>query len=262
MYKPKLPDDSVNIQKESFLLQSVKLFFSLAILAFLSYMVLTFVLHIVIDNLSPKYEKKLVQFISFDMEIGEIKSDEYLDEITEKISKCANLAYDIKTYIIDQDTPNAYALPGGSIYITTEMLKELQNQNELVAILGHEMGHFKNRDHLKTLGSSVLFSLISLSLGDGYGKILDTTLNLSKIRYSQSAELKSDMFALDVMDCSYGSVSDASSLFSRLDKGDEMSSFLETHPPFNKRIKKMQDYIILKNYDTTKEPIPFKKEFN
>ena len=80
IYKPKLPDDSVNIQKESFLLQALKLFLSLAILAFFSYMILTFVLHIVIDNLSPKHEKKLVQFISFDMEVAEIKSDEYLDE--------------------------------------------------------------------------------------------------------------------------------------------------------------------------------------
>ncbi len=261
-YRSKLPDDSVNIPKESYLLQTLKLFFSLALLAFLSYMILIFVLHTAIDNLPLKYEKKLVQFISFDMEVGEIKSDEYLDEITQKISKCANLTYDVKTYIISQATPNAYALPGGSIYITTGMLKELKNQNELVAILGHEMGHFKNRDHLKTLGSSVLFSLISLSLGDGYGKILETTLNISKIKYSQSAELKSDIFALDVMDCSYGSVSNATELFSRLDKGNEMSFFLATHPPFKKRIKKMQDYIASKNYDITKVPTPFKKEFN
>ncbi len=260
-YEPKLPDDSVNIQKESFVLQSVKLFVALMVLGVISYMALTFVLHMVVDNLPLKYEKKLVKFISFDIDMGEKRSDKYLDEITKKISKCANLPYEIKTHIINQATPNAYALPGGSIYITTGMLKELKNQNELVAILGHEMGHFKNRDHLKTFGSSILFSLISLSLGDGYGKILDTTLNLSKIKYSQSAELSSDKFALDVMDCAYGSVSSASSLFSRLDKREKMSFFLATHPAFKERIKKMQDYIVLKNYDATKAPLPFKKEF-
>ncbi len=260
-YEPKLPDDSVNIQKESFVLQAVKLLASLAVLGIFSFLALTFVLHIVVDNLPIEYEKKLVKFISFDMDVGEKKSDEYLDEVTDKISKCANLPYEIKTYIINQTTPNAYALPGGSVYITSGMLKELKNQNELVAILGHEMGHFKNRDHLKTLGSSLLFSLVSLSLGAGYGGVLDATLNLSKVQYSQSAELKSDMFALDVMQCSYGSVSDATKLFSRLDKGDDMSYFLATHPAFKERIKKMQDYIILKNYDTSRESVPFKKEF-
>ena len=260
-YQPKLPDDGVNISKDSFLLQALKLLLSLVFLTAIAYGLLSLTLHLIIDYIPPKYEKKLVQFISLDAGFDNPRQSAYLDEVTDTIAKCAKLPYDVQSFIIPQDTPNAFALPGGTIYITRGMLKELKNQNELAAILGHEMGHFKNRDHLKGLGSSLLFSLLSLSLGEGYGNILNATLSISKIKYSQSAELSSDVFALDMMQCAYGSVSDAKGLFERLDKGENLSYFLASHPAFEKRLKKMQEYIDEKNYDTSPEAIAFKKEF-
>lgn len=260
-YNSNLPDDSVNIPKENFFLQMVKLFVSLLLLSFLVYGLLKIVLYFVVENLPPSYEKKLTTLVAIDMDSDNLKSSDYLDEITQKVSACAKLPYEIKTFIMPDDALNAFALPGGTIYITRGMLKSLRNQNELVSIIGHEMGHFKNRDHLKGFGTKLLFSLLTLSLGEGYGTILNTTLDITNIKYSQSAELASDAFALDVMQCAYGNVSDATTLFQRLDDGDEWRYFFTTHPAFNKRLEKMQERIARKGYNTEAATIPLKEQF-
>jgi Zn-dependent protease with chaperone function len=260
-YEPKLPDSSVNITKNSFLLEAIKLLASLIIISILVFTLLKVTLYFVVDNLPASYEKKLINTISMDMDIDNIKSDKYLDELIESLKKCANLPFDVKAYIIPDTQLNAFALPGGSIYVTRGMLKSVKNQNELLSVLGHEMGHFKNRDHLKSMGVKLLFSLLSLTLGDGYGTILNTTLDISNIKYSQSAELEADKFALDIMQCAYGSVSDATTLFERLDDGDSFSYFFATHPAFGKRLEKMREHIKDRGYDTSQPPIALKEKF-
>ena len=44
---------------------------------------------------------------------------------------------------------NAVALPGGNIVVFAGLLKEIKSENELAMILGHELGHFAHRDHLR-----------------------------------------------------------------------------------------------------------------
>jgi Zn-dependent protease with chaperone function len=260
-YNSTLPDDSVNIPKDNFFSQMLKLLFVLAFFAFLFYGALKFSLYYVVDNLSPSYEKKLTQFVSMDADFGTLKSNKYLDEITKKLSSCANLPYDIKINIIPEKNPNAFALPGGTIYITEGMLKTIRSENELVSIIGHELGHFKNRDHLKGLGVKLIFGLLSLSLGEGYGTILNTTLDISNIKYSQEAEFNADIFSLKVMNCAYKNVSGATNLFERMDDGQEWSYFFATHPAFNKRVENMKENIISKGYDTKADIIPLKEKF-
>jgi Zn-dependent protease with chaperone function len=260
-YNPKLPDANVNIPKSSFLFQAVKLFASLIIIAVLVFGLLKVALYFIIDNMPASYEKKLINYTSMNIDIDNIKTDKYLDELTLSLKECAKLPYDVKTYIIPESKPNAFALPGGSIYVTRGMLRILKNQNELISVLGHEMGHFKNKDHLKSMGVKLLFSLLSLTLGDGYGTVLNTTLDISNIKYSQDAELEADKFALDVMECAYGTVSDATTLFERLDDGENFSYFFATHPSFSKRLTKMREHIVESGYDRTKPPIALKKKF-
>jgi len=260
-YQPKLPDSTVNISKESFLLQTLKLLLSLIFIAILVFGILKIALYFVIDHLPPSYEKKLTNFTSMDIDINNIKKDKYLDELTQKLQKCAKLPYDIQAYIIPDTNPNAFALPGGSIYVTRGMLRMIKNQNELVSVLGHEMGHFKNRDHLKSMGVKLLFSILSLTVGDGYGTILNTTFDISNIKYSQEAELEADRYAIDLMACAYGSVSDATTLFERMDNGKKWSYFFSTHPAFSERVEKMKDHIKKSGYDASKSPISLKKRF-
>ncbi len=261
-YRGSLPNDKVNIPKENLLYQALKLLLSLLFLAFLSFVILTTAIHLVVNYIPIKYEQKLIEFVSFDKEFKDKKSNAYLDEITTTLSRCSKLPYDVKTFIIPLKEPNAFALPGGAIYITEGMLKEFKNQNELVAVLGHEMGHFKNRDHLKIFGSSLIFSLLSLTLGQNYGSILNSTLDISNAKFSQSAEFDADIYSLDLMQCAYGSVTDSTKLFLRMKGGiDGWDYFWASHPSFEKRIENMNEYIEEKSYNTAVVAQPLREKF-
>ncbi len=258
-FNSSLPDDGVNIPQENPLIFALKLLFSLAILIAVFYTILRLSIDLIATNLPLSYEKKLSSLVLVDLNISDASSSKYLDELSTALSRCADVGYDVKTYIISQPDPNAFALPGGVIYITDSMLDKLESQNELVMILAHEMGHFKNRDHLKGFGNAMIIYLISLILGESYGGVLDISLNISNAKFSQQAEFESDLFALDVMECAYGNVADATELFKRLDGGDSWRYFLASHPTFQDRIDRMDSHIQKHGYTLEAEVVPLKE---
>jgi Zn-dependent protease with chaperone function len=260
-YQHKLPDSSVNVTKQNILLEMLKLLFTLFIIGILFYFILNRTLDFVIEHISPAQEKKLISMMEFTADKENQKSNVYLQELTDMLASCANLPYTIKTYIIDTDERNAFAMPSGKIYITRGMLKEIQNENELVNIIGHELGHFKHKDHLKGLGNALVLAFMSLFLENHYGFIFDSSLKLSQAKYSQAAEFNADIFGLEVMSCGYGNVASATTLFERMNDGNKWAYFLESHPDFTSRIEKMKAEIEVKGYNKNARVQELKETF-
>jgi predicted Zn-dependent protease len=67
--------------------------------------------------------------------------------------------------VLDTDSPNAFALPGGYVFVTRGLLRALGNEAELAAVLGHEIGHVQEKHHLKILKQSQGVDLASSLLG-------------------------------------------------------------------------------------------------
>jgi len=260
-YQHKLPDSSVNVTKQNMFLEMIKLLFILFVVGVLFYFILNRSLGFVVEHISPAQEKKLISMMDFSSEMAQGKSNVYLQELTDKLIPCANLPYAIKTYMLDTDERNAFAMPGGKIYITKGMLKEVQNENELVNVIGHELGHFKHKDHLKGLGNSLVLAFMSLFLENHYGFVFDSSLKLSQAKYSQGAEFDADMFGLEVMSCGYGNVASATTLFERMNDGKKWVYFLESHPDFTSRIEKMKAEIKAKGYNEEAKISPLKEKF-
>lgn len=63
---------------------------------------------------------------------------------------------------VESDEVNAFAVPGGFVFVTTGMLKFLRDEDELVAILGHEMGHMELRHGMKSVGKENVLKFFSL----------------------------------------------------------------------------------------------------
>ena len=250
-YNTKLPDDSVNIPKESILLQAMKLGLSLFAIVFVFYVTMVLLINVIVSSITPSQEKKLLSYISFDMNISNQESP-YLTEIKDKLVACTDIPYDVNILVSSEEVANAYALPGGTIHITKGMLSQLKTQNELAFIIGHELGHFKNKDHLKGLGHSLVLLSLAMFIGDGYS-ILEHTFSVGGAKYSQSAELYADKVGLELLNCAYGSVTDATKTFERMGEGHtDWEFFLASHPNFDTRVQKMQELIIQENMDTTK----------
>jgi len=257
-YTATLPDDSVNVSKKNPLVEGLKLTLSLALLAGLIYVIFGYMMSMLVSSISPEYEKKLMEFISVDANISQSDS-KYLNAVTRKLKKCADIPYDIRTHIMEDSEPNAFAMPGGAIYITRGMIAKLKSENELAFIIGHELGHFKNKDHLRMLGHRLLFGVVGILLGSNYGAVASTTLGIGSAKYSQRAEYAADIFGLEVMSCAYGSVTDATKMFERMDEGDEWKHFIATHPGFKSRVEKMKEKIARDDMDTSGEVVPLGK---
>ena len=73
--------------------------------------------------------------------------------------------YEFKPMLWQEQSPNAFALPGGWIGVTTGLLAEVDSENELAFVLGHEIGHFRNRDHLKGLGRGLALGIVLSAVG-------------------------------------------------------------------------------------------------
>jgi Zn-dependent protease with chaperone function len=259
-HNPKLPDDQVNLPKNNLLLYATKLFIYSGVFLIGIYSIIVLTINYTAQNITFEQEKQLMKLMNVDFEdIKEETEDPVLAPIIQKLETCANLPYDVKINIIEDPSPNAFAAPGGNAYVTRGFLDMVDSENELAYVLGHELGHFKNKDHLRKLGFDIVYGMVALILGDEYEDLANVTLNISGAQYSQAAELEADQFGLEVLNCSYGGVNGATKFFEKLSNQDLWSDLLSTHPAFTKRIEQINSLIDQNNFnkDNTLIPVSF-----
>jgi len=155
--------------------------------------------------------------------------------------------YTLRVEIDDSEIANAMALPGGLIIVTQGLLDQVESENELAFVLGHELGHFKNRDHLRALGRGIVLAMFFAVVTDsdvaGIGiKVTDITLR----GFSRRQETRADKFGLTVVNAEYGHVDQAWRLFERWGIDDnsftDLVTYLSTHPDTSDRIADMKRY--------------------
>lgn len=101
--------------------------------------------------------------------------------------------------VVDDPTPNAFAAPGGYIFITRGLLTLLRNEAELVSILGHEIGHvtarhsvaMMSRAQLAQLGLGIA-SILRPEEAEQYGGLAAGGLQLLFLSYGREAEREAD----------------------------------------------------------------------
>jgi len=100
--------------------------------------------------------------------------------------------------VVDDPTPNAFALPGGYIFLTRGMLALMNSEAELASVLGHEIGHVTAK-HQVTMMSRAQLAQIGLGLGSvlvprlqNLGGLASGGLQLLFLSYSRDAERQAD----------------------------------------------------------------------
>jgi Zn-dependent protease with chaperone function len=252
-YTAKLPDESVNVSQEAPLKEFAKLLGGLFIVFFSLYFFLWLSMTLILEHISPKTEKKLQAFFSMGYPYSyathaKDPKTAYLQSIADDLNRHAKIPYDIKVSILPESMPNAFAFIGGEIMITTGMLKELKNEQELSFVLAHEMGHLKNKDHLKTVGYGLVFAVASALIDSQYLQSLSIPFSLTANKFSRDQEVAADLFAVKLVYSRYKSAASTTSLFQRMKKYDQSTDYTSTHPNFEYRIEKMQKLISKNNY--------------
>lgn len=101
-----------------------------------------------------------------------------------------------KFYTIDSPMVNAFALPGGYIYITRGLLTLANSEAELAAVLGHEIGHVTGRHAAERMSQGTIVGLgaavLGAAVGGGAGQAASLGSNLYLSSYSRGQEHQSD----------------------------------------------------------------------
>jgi len=235
-----------------------KLSVSFLVIAVVLYFALGALIGYIADSMTPQQEVKLEKILSYDDNISDTKSP-YLRNIMSRLTKCADLPYPIHIKVLPKKQINAFAAPGGIVYVTKGLLKKIKSENTLAFVLGHELGHFKHKDHLRGLGYKLIYGAAGILLGNNYGNILGITLAVSSAKHSQEQELAADAYGLEVMQCAYGTVNGADDLFEQMKDGKEWKYFTADHPAFEERLTKMRELIKKKGYNTKGKILPLGK---
>lgn len=101
--------------------------------------------------------------------------DEHLQRYVNKVGRWVSLhsgRNDLEWYfgVLDSDDINAFAAPGGFIFITKGLYRQLHNEAELAGVLGHEIGHVVKQHHLNLIKKSKAIDMGSSLLSQKFGK--------------------------------------------------------------------------------------------
>ena len=151
--------------------------------------------------------------------------------------------YALHLFVIDAPEPNAFALPGGAIGITSGLLDATESENELAFVLAHELGHFESRHHLRGLSRSLAVGLVlGAATGGSSGTLLTQWISsVTQLGFAREHELEADRFGLGIVAREYGHTAGATDFFEKLpDSGQKrlgrMEQWLATHPVSPERI--------------------------
>jgi predicted Zn-dependent protease len=155
--------------------------------------------------------------------------------------------YTFRVFAVDAPEPNAFALPGGAIALTTGLLEQVDSENELAFVLAHELGHFAARDHLRGLGRGLTLGLLLQAIG-GFGAsdaVPSLASDLASRGFARDQERDADAFALDLVVAEYGHAGGADRFFARLpdaeaELGDRAAVWFRTHPLTEGRIRALR----------------------
>ena len=143
----------------------------------------------------------------------------------------------------DPDTVNAFALPGGQVFITRGLFDKLGDEAELAGVLGHEIGHVVGRHSAEQMAESQLGQRLTAALavgasGDDRGRraamIAAMVNQLAQLRFSREDESEADKFGLKYMaQAGYdpSAMLDVMEILKNASKGGgRQPEFLATHP--------------------------------
>lgn len=255
-YSGKLPDSNVNVSKRSPLQELFVLLGGLLGICFIFFLCLGWAVDYSVRHISPEEERDLYQLMKFPTGEGKNASSRTLtvQALLKKLEKCAPLPYQVSIDVSNNKQVNAAAFPGGHILIFSGLLDQVSSENELVFVLGHELGHFKNRDHLRGLGRGLVLGVISLFLlgpDSDVGEFMFSAMGVADRTYSRQQESTADEYALEVLNCHYGHVGGSTRFFEMLRDKNTTPEFLKyysTHPSDQSRIDDLNALAIKKKF--------------
>ncbi|HJD86993.1 MAG TPA: M48 family metalloprotease [Empedobacter falsenii] len=187
-------------------------------------------------------------------EFGGLSQNSQYQEIVKRVgAKVVNNSdahktnYPFQFYVLaDNRTVNAFALPGGPIFITEALLTRLQSEDQLAGVLGHEVGHVIARHSAEQMSKQELSQGIAGAAGVAAGDVnsayyAQVVANMVNMKYGRDDELESDDLGVRFMiQAGYNpeALIGVMDILEEASGGSNVPEFQSTHPsPSNRREK-------------------------
>jgi predicted Zn-dependent protease len=156
--------------------------------------------------------------------------------------------------VINASDINAFALPGGPVYINRGVLEQARNEGEVAGVIAHEIAHVELRHgthqaskaYLAQAGISILGGLLGGKVGQNTAQIINTVggigLNALFLKYSRDLETQADVRGSQILAASGYSPADMVGFFQTLERTDKSkkTNWLSDHPAPPDRINRIQ----------------------
>jgi len=193
----------------------------------------------------------------------------YINGIGQKLVRSQNdrTNIDFTFTIIDNDSViNAFAIPGGFVYVYTGLLLKTNSEDEIAGVIAHEIAHITHRHGAKKLKDQYgIDMLLDVLIGDSNAvrSVLDISSGLVFLKYSRDNEFEADSSAIEYITAAGYNPSGMKTfldvLVSMGSGSSKLSTLLSTHPASEDRVKKAVGIIDKKPVEIRSRTLTSKK---
>jgi beta-barrel assembly-enhancing protease len=155
--------------------------------------------------------------------------------------------YPLEVTVVNDSMVNAFALPGGHMVVFTGILQKMKKKEELVALLGHEVAHITERHTLKNLAKSIsnylMVTIVTSDVNGIVALLAEQANSINNLKFGRELEKEADLKGLETMEHNHLDKNGMPALMQTLQnemekmlKGQEIPSFMSSHPPTKERI--------------------------
>jgi len=183
--------------------------------------------------------------------------EQYIDDLGQEIAAISERPHLPWTFrLVDDPVVNAFALPGGYIYVTRGILAHLDNEAELVSVLGHEVGHVTARHGANQMSKAQLAS-VGMNVGmvlapeemQQFGDAFQSGMGLLFLKFGRDDERQADDLGLRYMVRTGYDPSEMPEVFDTLDRVSQAQgaqrtpAWTSTHPAPENRSARLHEAI-------------------
>jgi predicted Zn-dependent protease len=206
---------------------------------------------------------------------GDAQLQRYVDGVGQQLARASerpNLPWHFT--VVDVPAVNAFALPGGYIYLTRGIMPFLQDEAQLAGVLGHEIGHVTARhsaqQYTKATSAGIGLTLLSIFVPESrpFGGLAESGLSLLFLRYGRDAERQADGLGAEYTargGWDPGGVAGMLRALARLDEASGarrgVPNWLSTHPAPADRLQEVEATIVQARAKLPGKPVIDEEEY-
>lgn len=209
-------------------------------------------------KLGAQYQTELRKQLTF---VRDPVSVNYIRQFGAQLAAAARPSpFEFRFYLVEDEQINAFAIPGGAMYVNTGLLLAVHNGAELASVLAHEMGHVTARHIAKTANTqrntgfiaNLFYLAVAILTGNPYlanaGGIAGQVAGQAFITtFTRDAEREADQLAVETMTNAGWNPNGMVTMFETLKKegggSSGMPQFLSSHPATDERIQNTRNEI-------------------